>query len=633
MNKLLRVLLVEDSGSDAELVLAALSRQGYEPDCERVQNATEMDSALARREWDIVLCDYEMPGFDALSALRLLRARDRDVPLLIVSGTINEETAVNAIKEGVADYLLKDRLARLGSAINQAMAQSRLRREHRQAEREIQRQAAFAHFNPNPVLELSAAGEIIYCNVATEEMTRALGQTSPIHILPPKYATVVQQCLKTNRPLLRLETQFGGRTISWSFFPVRSSQAVHCYGGDITERLKLEQQFRQSQKMEAIGQLSGGVAHDFNNLLTVIIGNLGLVLTSGKVDPENAGFLEEISQAASRAANLTRQLLTFSRQQVMQQQDLDLNEVVDNIAKMVRRLLEENVEIQLGYVSQALPIHADAGMLEQVILNLCINARDAMPHGGRLVLQTSAMEFDETMGIQGGEVRAGLFARLAVTDTGSGIAPENLRHVFEPFFTTKEVGKGTGLGLASVYGIVEQHHGWVTVDSEVGRGSTFCFYLPVVTAVAAKNIPAVPVAEVPGGSETILLVEDDMAVQMVAHASLTRLGYRVLLANTGHEAIRIWNEKKSEIQLVLTDMVMPEGMSGMELGRHFKAERPDLKLLIMSGYDADVAGTNFPQAGPGAFLGKPFELSVLAEAVRRCLDVPAGDSERPGVPA
>ncbi len=624
MKKIFRILLVEDSEADAALLLATLRDGGYDCESIRVRNAAEMDQALADHDWDIVFCEDKLSGFDARSALRLLRARDPALPFFVVAGMGSEEALVEIIAEGATDFLRKDRLARLGPAMSQAVKQSLLRREHKQAEQEIQRQAAFAHFNPNPVLELSAAGEIMYSNVATQEMTRALGQANPVQILPRDFATVVQQCLATNRPVLRLETKFGGRTISWSFFPVLPTHVVHCYGGDISERLQLEQQFRQAQKMEAIGQLSGGVAHDFNNLLTVILGNLGLVLTSGRIDSENESFLREVSQAASRAANLTRQLLTFSRQQVMQSQDLDLNEVVENISKMVRRILGESVEIRMGYVAQTLPIYADPGMLEQAILNLCINARDAMPRGGQLSLDTMAVEFNGAMGLQGGEIRMGWYARLSVTDTGSGIAPENLRRVFEPFFTTKEVGKGTGLGLASVYGIVEQHRGWVTVESKVGHGSTFRVYLPMVVVVAPPSPPSPPALDVRGGSETILLVEDDQAVQLVAHATLTRLGYRVLSASTGQEAIRVWNENKAAIHLVLTDMVMPEGMSGKDLGRHFKKERPGLKIIYMSGYNADIAGTNFPQAGTGFFLGKPFEIRTLAESVRHCLDAADG---------
>ncbi len=411
-----------------------------------------------------------------------------------------------------------------------------------------------------------------------------------------------------------------------SKLPLRDNQGrivglVGC-GRDITDRKKLEEQLRQAQKMEAVGQLSGGVAHDFNNLLTVIMGNLGLIRATGRTTPELDEPLLAISRAADRAANLTRQLLAFSRQQVMQTEDLDLNEVVANIAAMMRRLLGEPIEIQLGYAPQALMVNADPSMLEQVILNLCLNARDAMPHGGRLSLNTEVIEVDEASARKNVDARSGTFARLAVTDTGTGILPENLSRIFEPFFTTKEVGKGTGLGLASVYGIVQQHRGWVEVQSEPGHGATFQVFLPLLPT--PQELPSEPVkaAGIPGGTETILLVEDDTAVKMVAQITLTRLGYLVLSASTGNEALQIWQTHKSEIRLVLTDMVMPEGLSGRDIAERFKQDNPGIRIIFMSGYNANIAGTRFPQSGGDTFLGKPFEIEVLANTVRRCLDRP-----------
>lgn len=491
----------------------------------------------------------------------------------------------------------------------------------KQAEAKAQHLANFPELNPNPVLEFTAEGELVYHNPAALEMAQKAGFANLKELLPPRARQIVTDCLVTGQPHLRLETKHGQHTLSWSFYPINAQQVVHCYVGDITTRIQLEEQFRQAQKMEAIGQLSGGVAHDFNNLLTVILGNIGLLQSSGLVTPELTEPLQAIGHAANRAANLTKQLLAFSRQQVMQQQDLDLNAVVGHISKMLRRVIGETVKIRLDYALQSLPIHADPGMLEQIILNLCINARDAMPQGGQLTLRTAAVDLSKEAARLKVAARSGSFALLIVSDTGTGISPENMKRVFEPFFTTKEVGKGTGLGLASVYGIAQQHSGWVEVESELGRGTTFTVYLPLLVASSQSASPHVSAVEkIPRGTETILLVEDDLAVQMVTKVTLARLGYQVLVASNGHQALRVWQEKKQDIHLVLTDMIMPEGLSGKDIAIQFKSERPGIRIIFMSGYSADIAGTDFPQADGDFFIGKPFEMHLLATMIRKSLD-------------
>ena len=490
----------------------------------------------------------------------------------------------------------------------------------KQAEKQAQHLANFPELNPNPVLEFTAEGTLVYHNPAALHMAQIVGFPNLQDLLPAQVKQIVADCLASDQPQLRLETRHGQHTLSWSFYPIGAQRVVHCYVGDITRRLQLEEQFRQAQKMEAIGQLSGGVAHDFNNLLTVILGNLGLLQSSGLVTRELAEPLQAIGHAANRAANLTRQLLAFSRQQVMQQQNLDLNAVVGHISQMLRRVIGETVKIRLDYALQTLPISADSGMLEQVIINLCINARDAMPAGGQLDLRTAAVDISEEEARLMVAARAGSFALMAVADNGTGIAPENMKRVFEPFFTTKEVGKGTGLGLASVYGIVRQHNGWVTVESELGRGTTFTVYLPLLTTLPVASSPPMEAGRIPRGTETILLVEDDLAVQRVTKITLTRLGYQVLVASNGHQALRIWQERKAEIKLVLTDMIMPEGLSGKDIARRFKNDLPGIRIIFMSGYSADIAGTDFSQAEGDFFIGKPFEMHALATVIRKSLD-------------
>lgn len=385
------------------------------------------------------------------------------------------------------------------------------------------------------------------------------------------------------------------------------------------ERQKLEAQFRQVQKMEAIGQLAGGVAHDFNNILTVIQGNASM-LTLNKLDEgEMRDCAQQIIGAAERAAGLTRQLLMFSRKQVMQPANRDLNEIIAHMTKMLQRILGEDITLQSIY-SPGLPaIFADVGMIEQVLLNLAVNSRDAMPNGGKLVITTGSELFDEQSARQNPVAAAGLHVWLTVADTGCGIPTEDLPHIFEPFFTTKEVGKGTGLGLATVYGIIQQHHGWVTVTSEVSRGTTFRIYFPAAKATAESKT-AIAVTELPRGTETILIVEDEPTVRSLVSTILEYCGYKVLQAASGKGALKIWEEKRDQIQLLLTDIIMPDGMTGCELASHLQLQQPQLKVLYTSGYSGEAAGKGLQLHEGVNFLKKPYQPEELARIIRMALD-------------
>ncbi|HEX5222971.1 MAG TPA: PAS domain S-box protein, partial [Verrucomicrobiae bacterium] len=388
---------------------------------------------------------------------------------------------------------------------------------------------------------------------------------------------------------------------------------------DISDTRKLEEQFRQSQKMEAIGQLAGGVAHDLNNILTVVQIQLDMLKSGTPLEAAQLESILDIEKASRRAADLTRQLLMFGRRQAAQKANLDLNAIVTNITKMIQRILGEDIGIHISYAPRPLPVHADAGMMEQVLMNLAVNARDAMPGGGRLVIETALVELDGFAAAQRPQARPGRFACLSVSDTGRGIPPEILPRIFEPFFTTKDVGKGTGLGLATVFGIAQQHDGWINAYSEVGNGSTFRLYLPL-QIVATNAETEVQPGDVRGGTETILLVEDEQSLRVLTRDVLTRLGYRVLEATTGVSALDVWKEHRQEIRLLLTDLVMPDGVSGRELAKQLGEADPKLKVIYTSGYSRDVAGQNFPLQDGVNFLSKPFQAAKLAQAIRNCLD-------------
>jgi PAS domain S-box-containing protein len=390
--------------------------------------------------------------------------------------------------------------------------------------------------------------------------------------------------------------------------------------GQFIERKQMEEQFRQGQKMEAFGQLAGGVAHDFNNILSVILGYTNLLICDADLSPEVNDQLKQIYTAGERAANLTRQLLTFSRKKQMEVSALDLNAVIGNMTKMFGRIIGEDIKLQCNFSGHLPSIEADEGMMEQVVMNLAVNARDAMPKGGQLIIGTDPVRRDAACVRNNTEARAGEFVCLSMRDTGCGMTSEVKARIFEPFFTTKGVGHGTGLGLATVYGIVQQHRGWIEVESQVGTGTTFKIFLPARPGVAAAAEPAAPETRVRGGNETILLVEDEATVRSLAKIILQRYGYRVWDAASGVEALNVWKELGSKIDLLLTDMVMPDGITGRELAKQLRARKPDLKVIYTSGYSMDLDGTAFRLKEAATFLQKPYHPLKLAQAVRKRLD-------------
>jgi PAS domain S-box-containing protein len=389
---------------------------------------------------------------------------------------------------------------------------------------------------------------------------------------------------------------------------------------DVTERLSLEAQLRQSQKMESIGQLAGGIAHDFNNLLTVINGHAGLLMASEKLTARGADSLKEVAEAGKRAGALTRQLMTFSRKQEFHPQAVDLNETVNNITKMLRRILGEDVALQVDFAPGVPCIKADLGMIEQVLLNLAVNSRDAMPRGGRLHIKTALAHIDAAQAQSNPEAAAGAFVCLTFSDSGSGIAPENLGRIFEPFFTTKEIDRGTGLGLATVYGIIKQHQGWINVRSRVGEGTTFEIFLPASSARSFALQMAPAEQQVIGGTETILVVEDEVPLLKLMHHILESHGYKVLDSTNGKEALGVWEEHEKRIDLLLTDLILPDGMAGTELAKILQAAKPRLKVLYSSGYNPERLAKEFPPGTQVNLVQKPFHARKLAEMVYEILN-------------
>lgn len=490
----------------------------------------------------------------------------------------------------------------------------------KQAELQIQKLAAFPRVNPNPVLEFFRDGSLSYANDAARKMVESLGQLTLASILPPGFGDIIKSCLASGQNHYREQVNLAGRTLTWSFFPVPANDVVHCYGADVTDIVNLEAQFRHAQKLESVGQLAAGVAHDFNNILTVIQGYSDRLLTQCKDDASVTHQVRQIADAAKRAANLTRQLLAFSRRQVIQPKVLDLNSLIRNMTSMLARLLGEDIRLKVECADGLPNTEADAGMIEQIIMNLAVNARDAMPQGGLLSLSTAVVTVSDEAARQHPNARPGEFLCLRVNDTGCGMNAETLSRIFEPFFSTKEVGKGTGLGLATVYGIVNQHAGWIEVTSKEWVGTTFNIYLPVYDGVAQPGGETTFLThEVKGGQETILLVEDEPDLREMVREILIGYDYKIVEAASGVHALKMWDEADGRIDLLLTDMVMPDGMNGRELAIMLRKRKPDLKVIYTSGYSADLI-TGDADKLDGLFLSKPYRPPELAAMVRACLD-------------
>ena len=514
MKSLLRILHLEDSPNDAALVRETLEAEGIACAITQVHGQDEFVAALERGGIDLVLSDFSLPAFDGLSAVQIVRARWPDLPFILVSGTLGEERAIDSLKTGATDYVLKEHLSRLVPAVHRAMQQ-------------------------------------------VEERA---------------------------------------------------------------ERRRLEAQFIEAQKMDVIGKLAGGVAHDFNNILGIILGYSDLAMQKPGLDDEMKGYLETVRGAAERAVGLTRQLLIFSRKQTVQPVVLSLNAVLADTETMLRRLIDENIEMTIVPGKQTGNIRADPGYVGQVLMNLAVNARDAMPNGGKLNIATDNFTVDENYAHTHAGVLAGEYVLLSVSDTGTGMNDEVKGRLFEAFFTTKAQGKGTGLGLATCQTIVQQCGGHIGVQSEVGKGTTFKMFFPRVNLpLDVSTRPLVP-GSMPRGTETLLLVEDEPSVRHLAVNVLRSLGYQVLSASNGQEGLHAAQDHKGEaIRLVITDVIMPR-MGGKVMAEWLRATYPDLKVMFTSGYTDDAIAQHGVLDAGVDFLPKPYTPSFLAHKVRTVLD-------------
>jgi PAS domain S-box-containing protein len=636
----LHILVLEDDPRDVTLALSQLTQSGFVVQADTVDTEKDFLAKLESQSYDLILSDYRIPSWSGAQAFRLVKAMGLDIPFILVTGTLGDEAAVDLIKEGVTDYILKDRLTRLPTAVRRALAERAIRIQGAQAIQDLRiSEARIMCLVESSIVAIAISdlrGNLIEANGAflnllgyTREEVRS-GELRCHALTPPEFHEsdrIAADRLKKTGVAPAWEKEFIHKNGSHVAVLIGIATLIGPQGGpervafivDISEKKKLEQQLRKAQKMEAIGQLAGGIAHDFNNHLSVIIGFSEVLLDRPNVDDKMRGQCEEIKKAGERAASLTRQLLAFSRQQVLTPKVLDLNHVVLETEKMLTRLIGEHIQLSTNLDSSLGSVKADSGQIEQIIINLAVNARDAMPEGGKLVVETANADLDEDFVLLHQPCVAGRYVLLTVSDTGSGMDEQTIAHMFEPFFTTKEVGKGTGLGLSTVYGVVKQSGGYVWVDSEIGRGSTFKIYLPRIDEIVLQRPSIGSARELFRGTETVLLVEDEDSVRKLTRTFLGESGYSVIEANSGAQALELAAEYSKPIHILLTDVVMP-GMNGRALAQKMFALRPEMKILYVSGYAGGFESHSQILQDGAVMVAKPFARKTLLGKVREVLD-------------
>ncbi len=643
MNEVLSLLLVEDSEDDALLVVEELRRSSIAFDFKRVWSLEDYRSALETGRWDAVICDYVLPGFNGLEALEIFRKNGLAIPFLIISGAVGEDVAVETMRMGAHDYIPKESLVRLGPALERQLKDAAIRRSRSAMEnalRESERRfRMLAEKSRDLVTLVSAEGVLLYVSPSVQVL---LG-FKPDHLLGTLLSDLIHP-EDRDRAMneFRRVAADGGELPPFEY-RLRRQDDVHswfetlieavvdddgkvvnllCNSRDISERREVDERFRQIQKMESLGNLAGGIAHDFNNILAVINGYSELIINLPQADEQVKRFAQEINRSGERASQLVKQILTFARKTDSHFHAVRVNETIREIHELLKETFPRSIEIELKLDDELPAIEADAQQISQVFMNLAVNARDVMKeNGGRLIFSSERVDTSDLP--EGFPCPVDVdYVRIRVTDTGYGMDEEVKSRIFEPFFTTKEVGDGTGLGLAVVYGIMQNHCGHVEVASRPGRGTVFSLYFPIEMASKESSPKLHQFHEPAGGKETLLLVEDEVMVAEWLRWSLSKKGYRVLWAKDATDAMSLYEREKAAIALVLVDHGLP-GMSGWDLFLHLKEMNSELPVIIATGYLDNSLRQGMLESGVAGFLHKPLKRKELLQYVRQILDAKA----------
>jgi len=631
MSKLLKVLLVEDNPGDAELLKYLLNEAGVQFEIVTVARLSTAIAEINADSFDVILLDLGLPDSYGLDTLITLLEIEPAAPVIVLTGLADEAVGTEAVKSGAQDYLIKGQIDKnlLARSIRHSIERKRSAEAIKAAAREwsasfdAMADGVSIHSLDHTILNANQSLYQLLGKSADEVIGKKCYQVFHQNVCPAAGCSACRMLDTNRRAFSEMFEPVLDKWLSVSVSPVfddfgRMLKIVHTVR-DITEHRKLEVQLRHSQKLESIGTLAGGIAHDFNNILTVIIGFGNLALMDKTDAASQRHNIQQMLEAADRATNLTREMLLFSRKQPTDKKTVDLNGVVTRVEKFLNKIIGEEIVYKTVLNEAPLPVLADKYQLEQVLMNLVTNARDSMPRGGALTVIAEYVTLDVGFVNTRGYGKPGSYALITVADTGVGMDEATRQRIFEPFFTTKEVGKGTGLGLAVVYGIIKQHEGYINVYSEPGMGTTFKIYLPVIAEAIGEERLSVQEEAPVGGSETILLAEDDVMVRQLEMMVLQESGYTVIAAENGAEAVRKFKENESVIDLLLLDLIMP-GMNGKEAYDEIRKIRPGVKAIFTSGYTHDTLLHKVSLEEGVHLVGKPLFPSELLRKVRSVLD-------------